>query len=784
MKWVWRAVGAVLALLVVVACGGYAYLRASLPQTAGKIQVAGLSAPVEIVRDRYGIPHISAKSDADAWFALGFVHAQDRLFQMEITRRVGEGRLAELVGQQGLASDRFMRILGVARGAESSLAALSPDARAQLDAYAAGVNAFLAHHPVLPPEFLLLNDTPAPWRPVDTLIWDRLMALQLSGNWRDELLRARLVKTIPAELLAALWPNRPPDGATTLAHLASLYDGIPFDRLFAALPPPLGPDRASNEWVVSGAHTATGRPILVNDPHLALTAPGPWYLVRIDAPGLSLVGATAPGVPAVILGHNTRIAWGFTTTGADTYDLFIERTDPQNPAQYLAPDGAQPFDSHTETIKVRGGSDVTITVRSTRHGPVISDAMANPDAGTAPGQLLALSSPAAYRTDTTAAAMFAVDRAQNWGDFVAALSGWQAPVQNVVYADVDGHIGFIMPGLIPRRKSGDGWLPKPGWTGEYDWQGFAPFAELPRSFDPPAGRIVNANNRIVTDDFPVFITRDWAGSIRARRINELLDATARQDVYSSEAMLADTVSIFARETHDGLSRVTPNDDASRRALALLATWDGSMRRDRPEPLLFNAWVRSLLIALLHDGNKYDLRNLLSERSRMVLEALDGTSVFCKDRVGGCAKVVSDALSDALADLATRLHGDLAFWRWDSLHYAPFNHAVFERVPVLRNLFGFHVPTDGDFYTVNRAAPSIRDAEQPFADVHGPGYRAIYDLSNLEESRFVVAPGQSGNPLSRHWSDFVGLWASGRDLLIAADRAQIGPNSETLTLVPR
>jgi penicillin amidase len=780
MKWIGRAAGAVLAAIVVVAVGGYSYLRASLPQTSGRIQVAGLAAPVDIVRDAYGIPHISARSEADAWFGLGFVHAQDRLFQMEITRRVGEGRLSELLGKPGLRSDRFMRIMGVERGAEASLAALSPAAHAQLDAYAAGVNAFLADNPVLPPQLLLLRDTPEPWRPIDTLIWARLMALQLSGNWREELERAELTKTVPPELMAALWPNRAADMATTLTHLSAAYDGFAFDRLAAALPPPLGPNLASNEWVVSGEHTASGKPLLVNDPHLGLTAPGQWYLARIDAPGLSLAGATAPGVPAVLLGHNAKIAWGFTTTGADTFDLFLERTVPDDPTRYLTPDGPQPFDTHTETIKVRGAPDETITVRTTRHGPVISDAM--PEA--ASGEVLALASPAYFRPDTTAAAMFEVNRAGNWADFVAAMSGWQAPIQNVVYADVDGHIGFITPGLIPHRKAGEGWVPSPGWTGEYDWDGFVPFAELPRSFDPPIGRIVNANNRVVGDDFPVFITREWAASFRARRINELLDATARQDIYSSQTMQTDAVSIFAREVHDRLSLVKPKDDASQRALALLAAWDGSMRRDRPEPLIFNAWMRSLILAMLHDGTNYDLRDYLSQRSWMVTAAFDGTSVFCKDRPGGCPEVISSALASALADLSQRLRGDFAFWRWDTLHDAPFPDVFFSRIPVLRGLVRFKVAADGDFYTVNAGATSLRDPANPYADIWGPGYRAIYDLSNLDASRFVVAPGQSGNPLSRHWGDLTALWSSGRNVAIPADTGQIGPGSQTLTLAPR
>jgi penicillin G amidase len=779
MKWIWRLAAALVAMIVIAAAGGYVYLRASLPKTSGTTRVAGLAAPVDIVRDGYGIPHIYARSPDDAWFALGYVHAQDRLFQMEMMRRIGRGRLSEVIWARGLSSDRFMRVIGVEQEAEAALAALSPQDRDQLTAYAAGVNAFLASGPVLPPEFLVLRETPEPWRPEDSLIWDRLMAMQLAGNWRDELVRARLMPKLSDDFIAELWPNRPPDAATTLTRMAADYQALPLDRLMAALPPPLGPDRASNEWVVSGEHTTTGKPLLANDPHLALTSPGTWYLVHIEAPGLTLTGATAPGVPALILGHNGRIAWGFTTTGADMNDLFIERVDPDDPARYLTPDGSQPFQMRTETIKVRDGADVTLAARATRHGPVISD-IAPEIAG---GQVLALSFPAVYRADTTAASMFAVDRAQNWDEFLAALSRWHAPMQNIVYADVDGNIGFMSPGLIPRRKAGDGWLPKPGWTGEFDWDGFAPFAELPRSFNPGAGRIVNANNRVVGDHYPVFITRDWAGSHRAQRINELLDAAAHEDVYTAQAMQADVISVFARQLHDHFREIVPRDESSKRALALLDAWDGNMRRDRPEPLIFNAWMRALVMAMLHDDDKYDLRNLLGQRATLVVDAFDGTSAFCRDRAGGCPTMISEALQSAMADLSARVSGDLAFWRWDSLHYAPFRHALFDQIPVVRDIVGFHVPTDGDFFTVNRAAPSLSDPLHPFADVHGAGYRAIYDMSNLEASRYIMAPGESGHPLSRHWGDMVGLWSKGRDIAISGDRAKIA-NAETLTLHPR
>jgi penicillin amidase len=770
-------------LAVVLSTGGgfYLYLRASLPQTSGRLQLTGLRAQVDIVRDVHGIPHIFAKDDNDAWFALGFLHAQDRLFQMEMVRRIAQGRLSELIGKPGLRSDRFMRALGIEQMAEESLAALPDSTRIEFDAYTAGVNAFLAQGHPLPPEFLVTRHTPEPWKPVDCLLWSRLMALQLAGNWRDELARARVAATLPVDAQDELWPRRAADNATTLA-LKPLYSALGLDRFAAALPEPLGPSRASNEWVISGEHTVSHKPMLVNDPHLALGSPSQWYLVRIETPHLTLAGATAPGAPAVVLGHNGHIAWGFTTTGADTFDIFIERPDPDDPSRYLSPDGSRPFDTRTEVIKVRGEPDVTMTARRTRHGPVISEVL--PGTNPVTQDVLALSFPAVYRPDTTAAAILAVNRAQRWTEFLAALGNWHAPMQNIVYADIDGNIGFVAPGLIPLRKAGKGWLPSPGWTGEYDWNGFAPFSSLPQALNPPSGQIVNANNRIVPDDFPVFITRDWDSAYRARRIRELLDATKRHDTVTAEAMLADVVSIFARELRPHLAAVTPRNELSRRALSMLANWDGAVSRDRPEPLIFNAWMRDLVLALLHDGDKYDFSEFVGNRTWMITHAFEGTSPFCRDRTGGCAEVVADTLAKSLDELSQQFPGDLAFWRWDSVHYAPFRHPVFDRIPVVRDITGFHVPTDGDFFTVNRGATQFADPQEPFADVHGAGYRAIYDLSDLDRSRFVIAPGQSGHPLSAHWGDMIDLWAHGRDVTLAGDQAQLAADGDTLTLIPR
>ncbi|MGQ0664744.1 MAG: penicillin acylase family protein [Pseudomonadota bacterium] len=787
VTWIARGLAALALLALAVLAGAEAYLRASLPQTSGTVRLKGLAAEVEIIRDRNGVPHIFAAQAADAWFALGFVHAQDRFGQMEMMRLTGQGRLSEVTGPAAIDSDRFMRLLGLAAQAEASLAALSPASRAGLDAYAAGVNAFLDNRPgPLPPEFLVLfGHRPEPWQPYHSLLWGRLMALQLSGNWRDEITRARLAQRWPPEMIAQLWPEWPDDGATTLRELAELGRGLAWDRLAGALAP-VGPAQASNQWVIAGRHTASGKPILVNDPHLALGAPGHWYLARLSAPGLELVGATAPGVPSVVLGHNRRIAWGLTTTNADIHDLFIERLDPADPDRYLTPEGWRPFATRRETIKVKGKSDVELVVRSTRHGVVISD-VSLAAAVVAPAQVVALASPAYYASDRTAEALMGVNRARDWDEFVAALRDWHEPMQNIVYADIDGNIGFYSPARLPRRKSGDGWLPRPGDTGAFDWDGFVPFEALPHAFNPAAGRIVNANNRLVPADYPVFIGRDWDAPYRALRIAEILDATPRADIPGMAAILADPVSLFAREILARLDGLAPRHAASRRGLAMLAAWDGTMARERPEPLIFSAWMRALARALL--GVDIDAGSLLfRERPAMLHAAFAGTSLFCDElrtaEVETCATRIEAALAQAIDELSDRYGADMSRWRWGDAHYAPFRHAVFSRLPVVRDLVGFRVATHGDYFTINRGAARGSDVE-PFAHVHGAGLRAIYDLADLDASRFMVAPGQSGHPRSRHWGDLAQRWADGEHFTIAGDRASLGAAGyDVLTLAPR
>src|SRR6266446_4682845 len=430
------------ALLVVLGGGVTLYLLSSLPQTSGRLVVPGLHAEIRIDRDADGVPLITARDDEEAAFGLGFVHAQDRLFQMEMQRRYGAGRLSEIFGPQAIATDRQMRVLGLYRAAVAEIGFLSPEMNRALAAYSAGVNAFLAsRRGALPPEFLLLRFAPEPWQPADSLVWGKLMALQLSGNYRGELLRARMARTIPAADLAVLYPEYPKNAPTTLADMLPIYNGLALDRLYEALPPAVGPIYASNNWVVDGRHSASGKPLLANDPHLDFGAPGFWYLARLKTPQHEIAGGTAAGSPFILVGHNERIAWGLTTTTADVEDLFVERVDPDDPGGYLTPDGSAPFVSRSETIFVRGEAPVELTIRSTRHGPVLSDVL--PAGAADPGYVLALAAIFTIPEDRSAEALWELNRATDWPSFREALRHFVGPMQNIVYADVDGTIGFV-----------------------------------------------------------------------------------------------------------------------------------------------------------------------------------------------------------------------------------------------------------------------------------------------------------------------------------------------------
>jgi penicillin amidase len=749
-----------LALLLTLSSGFYLYLRSALPQTDGRIVLTGPRAEIRVERDVDGVPHIIARDDEDLAFGLGFVHAQERLFQMELQRRYGAGRLAEILGPQAVTIDRQMRVLGLYRAAEAEIAFLSPEMNRALEAYAAGVNAFLtSRRGALPPEFLLLRFSPEPWRPADSLVWGKLMAVQLGGNYRGELLRARLARTISAADLAFLYPEYPKDAPTTLAEMVRIYRRLALDPLYGALPAIVGPNYASNNWVVDGKHSASGKPLLANDPHLAFGAPGFWYLARLTTPQHEIAGGTVAGVPLVVIGHNERIAWGFTTTTADVEDLFIEKIDPADPGRYLTPQGSAPFATRHETIFVKGAPAVDILIRETRHGPVLSDAL-SPSAAD-PGFVLALAATFTIPDDRGAEAIWQIDRASDWASFRAALQNFVGPMQNMVYADVDGTIGFIAPGLVPIRRNGDGWMPVPGWTGEYDWTGFIPFAALPSGVNPPSGHFVSANNKVVPDTYPYFISRDWDLPNRAERIEALLAAVPVQTPTASVSIQADTLSLMAQHLVPLMTRlVEPGPDAAE-AIERLRRWDFRMDMDKVEPLLFTAWLREFSRSILFGRFGDAVADYWDLKPRVMEAVLTERPEWCDDpkRPGeqSCAMRLAEALEAALARLRRDYGDDMTNWQWGRAHVALFANPVFSRIPVLRDWFDPSIPTPGAYDTLNRGPSTIRDEASPFEQRFGAGLRMIADLSSPADARMITTPGQSGDPLSTHYADLLHRW---------------------------
>jgi penicillin G amidase len=722
-----RLVLFILVAPLILVAGAALWLLSSLPVIDGTERLAGLSAPVTIERDEWGVPRIRAANERDAAFALGYVHAQDRLFQMEQMRRVGAGRLSEVLGERTLPIDRMMRTFGLYRAAEAQLAQLSPELRAYLEAYVAGVNAWIGNRTrALPPEYYLLRFRPEPWRVTDTLVYGKLMALQLAGNYRGERLRARIAERLGRDALDLLFPR--------------LESG------------------ASNNWVVDGSRSASGKPVLANDPHLGFAAPGNFYLARLEWGGGSVAGATAPGAPFVIIGHNERIAWGFTTTGGDVEDLFVEKLEGE---RYATPDGSEPFVVRQETIAVRGKAPETLTIRSTRHGPVVSEIFGD----ATPGHVLALQATFLAEDDRTPEALYGMNRARSAEEFLRAVEDWAAPQQSMVFADTDGHTGMIAPARMPVRKNGEGWLPSPGWDGETDWTGFIPFEELPHQ---KGSRLVTANNKIVPDDYPWFISRDWDLPYRAERITALLDAAPLQTPDRSAEIQADVYSPMAADLLPLLLDAPATSVRARGAVETLRRWDRAMREDEVAPLLFVAWIRELERTLFADALGPLFEEYFDFRPEVLRRVIERDHP--RDKIAA-------ALERALGDLERRFGTDMEKWSWGRAHRARFQNSLLSRVPVLEDFVDASIPAPGGYDTINRGHMALRNDADPFASVHGSVLRFIIDMAEPDAARFMIVPGQSGNPFSRHWSDLLRPWHDFRWITFGgapADRLELVP----------
>src|SRR5688572_2654066 len=774
MRLALRIFGVLLLGVFISATGAYLYLRQSLPKTEGEVAVAGLENDVEVLRDRHGIPHIYASFVADAYLALGFVHAQDRLWQMEMSRRIGSGTLAEVLGREALEIDRFMRTLGLRHVAAANLKHYAPETRRVLDAYAAGVNAFLATEPVLPPEFWLLGFEPAPWSAIDSVVWTKVMAWDLSTNWRNELLRTRLSRTLSTQRIQEFLPPNPGDTQPRLPDLKALYTGLERklapERTFSNTNPESV--AGSNSWVVSGTRTESEKPLLANDPHLGLTAPPVWYFAHLNAPGLEAIGGTLPGVPAVVVGRTERIAWGLTTTGADVQDFYLERLD-------------APFTQREEIIKVKGAPDERLTVRLSRHGPVLSDVSRTALEAAPRGYALALAWTALADDDLTMQAALKLPRARDWPAFLAAARDLHSPPQSASYADANGNIGFIAAGRVPVRKPANdlrGLAPAPGWDERYDWTGYIPFEQLPRAFNPPGGSVVLANHKIVPPKYPHHITHEWQPPFRARRIEDLLSGTEKHDLSSFKRMHADVVSLAVRELLPRFTAANPDHEVMKK----LAAWDGSMAPERTEPLIMAAWWREFARALYGDELGERFRTNWAARAVFLGNVLSSQPHWCDDtrtpQTESCERLLIDSLENALEDLKNRYGNERT---WGQVHVARHRHRPFTAEPWLARFFDIRVPSGGDAYTVNAGAMDFNSNAEPFANRHAPSLRQIVDLGDAQASVFIHSGGQSGHPLSSHYSNFAAPWARGEYVPMVTERRRVEADGvQRLVLVPR
>lgn len=751
-----------LLLVFVLAAAGVAgwFLFGSLPKTDGTMTLAspGLAAPVSIARDAAGVVTINARSAGDGYFALGFAHAQDRLFQMEMMRRAGAGRLAEVVGDAAVKSDKLMRTLGLAQQAEAQFADASAELRAALEAYAAGVNAFLAEHGgPLPPEFQLLDLKPEKWRPVDSLLWGRIMAWQLSGNAGQEIVNEGLRGKVDPDLLRILMRSE--------SNLAGITG--------------LGPTRsASNSWALAGRFSAGGAPLLANDPHLGFSAPVIWYMARIITPDSHLSGATAPGVPFLVIGSNGKVAWSFTTTHSDTQDLFEERISSDTPPRYLTPLGWQEFEVRRETIKVKDAADIVFDVRVTRHGPVISDL----DSERYLGRVFALSWAGFAAQDRTPEAFLALNLATDAAAVKQALRDFHAPQQNVVYADTGGRIGFAAAGRVPVRRniSNQSLLPAPGWLADYDWLGYLVFGALPQIEDPATGRIVTANNDIRPLRYRHFLGQSFDRPYRHDRIESLLAPLQGASLRDMQEIQLDDFSAplhrFVTTYLPAVSASIPLDLASE-----LAGWDGRMEPDSPAALIAAAWVTATARRVLGGAMGEETWEPWWFWQVDVLEEALRDGRWCDHpttpHVENCRDAVRNALSDALTALRDRYGTDWKLWSWGATHAVTYRHPVYGRLPRIGDWLTPVAPAPGDQFTVNRGGSFPRAGGTEFPDVHGPGLRLVVDMSQPTHPSFALAGGQSGHPLSSHYSDLLQEWARG------AYRSFDLPAVDTLTLRP-
>jgi len=799
-RWLLRLASALIVLTVLVVIVVYYLASRSLPDYDKTLPVAGIGGPVEIVRDTANVPHIFGQSDEDVFFGLGYAHAQDRLWQMITMRRTVQGRLSEMFGARTLEIDTLLRRFDLYTLAVRSVEDQDAPTRAALEAYARGVNARLEeiNRDSLgrgAPEFFLFNAPISPWKPADSLAIVKLMALQLSGHLSEEVLRARTSVALeddPARLRDIL-PDAPGQGVAALPDYASLVPGVPRYAEAAPMPDhPLSPfprrglAGASNAWAAAPARSASGGSLLANDPHLGFSAPAIWYLARLELSSGGVIGGTIPGMPVILTGRSAELGWGLTSSYLDDQDVFLEELNPDDPGLYRTPDGWKAFETRRSIIEVKDASPVTVTLRWTENGPVLPPRRYGLGTITPPGHVAALGWTALSEDDTSMSAALGIMLAGSVDEALAAAERYVAPAQNLTLVDRDS-IAMKTIGAMPRRDAAhqtQGRMPAYGYLPENRWQGRFAYAANPEFIAPQGGLLGNTNNKLLDRPFPLHVSHDWGDTQRVMRWQRLMQM---REVHTRDSFIEaqlDTVSFAARSllpligadlwfTGEAAPAGTP-ERQRQRALELLANWNGEMNEHLPEPLLYAAWLRALQERLIRDdlgplADEFDhVEPLFIER---VFRDVDGAAAWCDIRQSAAQETCTDiarlALDDALVWIEEIWGGQLEALRWGDAHQATHDHATLGEVPVLRYFVNIRQSTSGGDHTLMRGRTSGRDPD-PFHNVHGAGFRGVYDFGDPDSSVFITSTGQSGHFLSRHYDDLGQLWRRGEYVNMSLD----------------
>jgi len=772
--------------LVAIIGGGYGLLSKTVAPLDGKARLSGLSAEVSIVKDTYGIPHIEAENRRDAIMALGWTHASERLWQMEVLRMAAQGRLSEMFGEKTVSSDRFLKTLDLAGASIASSGVIREDTLDYLQAYADGVNQWIKRdrsgfEPALPIEFIVLGHSPDPWEPWHSIAVLKIMALTLDSNMDEEIGRLTLAgKGFNPRQIDEVYASGPRDNPPLLPDLRELYGFSDEGKLASVdseVPLATAPWQlqlpASNNWVISGARTESGAPLLANDPHLALTSPSTFYLAHLkyrdDGRQQNIIGGSLAGTPLILSGRNDNLAWGLTTTYLDSQDLFLEQINPENPQQYRTADGFEDFQSRQVEIGVKGGDPVTFELRETRHGPVLPDGYQKLKERLPENHVAALSWTGSAKDDTTMDGALDLVSAKTVSEFFLKLRVMVSPMQSIVVADVEGSIGLIAAGRAPKRSvlnRIEGRAPVPGWIAFYDWQGYLDFFDKPITVNPASGALATANANWLPAGYKGHITYDWAEHFRQDRVEQLfVRSNKKQSMADMIAGQADIYSPGMIQFRDEALRQLPQGvRLNEQIIDSLAKWDGKMDSASPLPLIMTAWHRHLQGAMLKDDLEEDFELVEKGNITRMLNMLTNTGArnWCDDVKTpiseSCGDILFSSLSAAIAELTEAQGSVWQNWRWSKAHETVHEHRPFSQVPMLAPYFTIKEVMSGGTYTLLRNSNNFAK-DLPYAGIHGSALRAVYDFSDLEKSLFIISTGQSGNVFSPHYDDLAKKWAA-------------------------